>query len=464
MHLQSETIAAIATPVGPGGIGIVKISGPQAIRSVLSIFQGSKKKIKYIKDIHSHLMYHGYIVSSKNEKIIDEVLLVVMKAPYSYTGEDVAEIHAHGSNAALRAILELLLKNKNIRLSEPGEFTKRAFLNGKIDLTRAEAVIDIISARTKKALDFASSQLAGELQNKVESIRESLVKILTNIEAAIDFYEEIEDFFDPFEVISDLEKQSLSIKKLINQYDKGYIYKEGVQAVIAGKPNVGKSSLMNCLLKKKRSIVTTIPGTTRDIIEDAVNISGIPLVLADTAGLHNSNDEVESIGINLTKERLANADIIIFVLDASEPLTNEDMEIYTYVRDKKVVLAANKSDLCTNINAYDIPVEWGLEPVIISALHSDGIDLLKDAVFKKIIGMDHGEGMPSYVPNLRHKTALEHALENLECAVKALQDDTEPDLVAIDIRAALDSLGEITGITTNEDVLDRIFSNFCIGK
>lgn len=461
--MDNTTIAAIATPIGPGGIGIVKISGPDAIASSLPLF----RPFRSVREFKSHHLYYGHIVDPEEGVILDEVLFVIMKKPHSYTCEDVVEIHAHGSASALNAILELVLRSNRVRLAEPGEFTKRAFLNGRIDLTQAEAVIDIIESQTKQGLLMAAQQLKGGLSHAVQKIIRPLKDLLINVEAAIDFPEDVEIVLPPGKAEEILTEQIICpLKRLLEQYDEGHIYREGATTVILGRPNVGKSSLMNRLLKKERSIVTGIPGTTRDIIEDIANIRGIPLKIVDTAGLHKTEDEVETIGIRLAKETISQADLILFMIDISTPLVEEDLDIYREIRHKKGILVLNKIDLPAHPSSCQVANLFPEIPhVRVSALYGDGIEELKDAIFKTITGQTDDEPrLPSIVPNLRHRMVIKKALSSACRASKNLKEGMFLELIAIDLREAVDGLGEILGATTTRDLLDEIFSRFCIGK
>jgi len=457
----NDTIAAIATPVGSGGIGIIKISGLVSLKISQKIFKSkgiSNNKFK------SHHMYLGYIIEPESKKIIDEVLYVFMKAPNSYTGEDVVEIHTHGSRLVLNTILELLLNDNHIRLAQAGEFTKRAFLNGKIDLTKAEALQDLISSKTYKSLLMASSQLNGSLNDEIEKIRLNITNALSQIEASIDFFEECEEIsYDNICLI--LDEVTDLICKLLNKYKEGKIFKEGIKIVITGQPNVGKSSLMNCLANKQRSIVTSIPGTTRDVIEDYIEIDGIPFFIADTAGLHKTDNSLENIGIDLAKQYISQADLVIFVIDASKTITEKDFHIYNEISSKKIIVALNKIDLVKQDQIAYIPENWNIDSCKISAKYETGIDILKKQIID-IIGISEGDPFlhENYAPNLRHKNILENVLELINSAKNGLISNIEPDLIAIDLRLGLDKIGEIAGFTYTDDILDRIFSQFCIGK
>jgi tRNA modification GTPase len=459
--MDVDTIAAVATPPGAGGVGIVKISGPGAAAVALSLLRPSKP----LSDLQSHHLYHGYVIDPETERTVDEVLFTFMKAPRSYTREDVVEIQAHGSRCGLHNILKLALKT-GVRVAEPGEFTKRAFLNGRIDLAQAEAVAELISAQTAEGLELATRQLTGALSEAIESIREPIRTTLVEVEAAIDFPEDVEEILQPETFIRTLHQDVIGpLKKLLAHYEEGHVYREGISAIILGRPNVGKSSLMNRLLQKERAIVTTIPGTTRDFIEETVNIKGIPLRLIDTAGLHQTEDELEAIGMEFTRQRLDEADIVLFMLDCSVALTDEDSNIYNMVKDRKTILVVNKTDLPPHSPIGKAVGQFpGLACIEISALYNKGIEELKTAIFSAVTDQKGPADLPSIVPNLRHKLALEKAMTASRMAAEGFEISRPPELVAIDLKDALDALGEVVGSTTSEDILDDIFNRFCIGK
>jgi len=458
--MDSDTIAAVATPAGAGGIGVVKISGPQAIPIALPLLHPPRDPLC----IQSHHLYYGSIIDPEAEKMLDEVLFSVMKAPHTYTREDVVEIQAHGSRCGLGAILELVL-TRGARLAEPGEFTKRAFLNGRIDLSQAEAVIDVVNAQTTKGLELAARQLEGHLLESIKAIRRPVETILVEVEAAIDFPEEVEEIIRPDVFAEEMTRDVLSpLERLLEHYDEGHVYREGVAVTIVGRPNVGKSSLMNRLLQKERSIVTAVPGTTRDFIEETVNIKGVPLRLIDTAGLHDTESDLEAAGIRFTRQRLDEADLVLFVVDCSTPLNDADIRIYDLVQNRKTILVINKIDL----RGHDIVrkiVEClgGLSWVEISALYNQGIETLKAAMFEEVTRRGVAD-LSTIVPNLRHKVAIERALRATIEAVEGFQTLRPAELVAVDLKEALDALGEIIGVVTTEEILDQIFGQFCIGK
>ncbi len=475
--MTNSTIAAIATPVGSGGIGIIRISGNNSVSIAASLFQRSRLasnvppentegKQSGSKDgFKSHHFYHGFIFQPKTGQILDEVLLTVMKAPYSYTREDIVEIHTHSGRVVMGAVLSAVL-SKGARLADPGEFTKRAFLNGRIDLIQAESVVDIINAKTEAALKIATSLIVGELGKKVESIRKSLVHVLASIEAAIDFPEEAEEIMDAESAYEFIQSQAIDVlKKLIDQYDDSHVIRDGLKLVIVGRPNVGKSSLMNCLVQKDRAIVTSVPGTTRDFIEEHLHIEGIPLIITDTAGIQETKDPVEIIGVQKAREYMDQADLILFMVDASSSLLKEDKIIYRQLREKAFILVINKSDLVDKNFNFECPGSWGDPPrVNVSALYRKGIEALKALILEMCVGgklPDAGNGI---VPNLRHKIALDRCLRSTLAVAEGVRTARPPELIVIDIKDAIDALGEITGATTRDDILDEIFSRFCVGK
>jgi tRNA modification GTPase len=471
--MNKDTIAAIATPIGSGGIGVIKISGDRALSIAGSVFKKSVNKTDAPQffgadaflSSASHRLNYGHIVDPDKERVLDEVLLSVMLAPNTYTTEDIVEINTHSGHMVLSSILNLVLK-QGARLAEPGEFTKRAYLNGRIDLTQAEAVIDIINSRTEKALEVATSQIKGQLKESVESIRDATLEILTEIEAAIDFPDDVAEIINANKMVDVLEEQIISeLKSLLDQYESGHILKEGLKVAIVGKPNVGKSSLLNRLIREDRVIVTPIPGTTRDLIEETLNIRGIPVLVADTAGLHKTDDPVEVIGIAKTKEYINGADLVLFMVDASMPLTNEDHTISETIGSKPCILVVNKTDLVDDDFEIETPKQWPAYPSIkISALYGSGLGGLKDTIAKLSIGEHRLEVQSTIIPNLRHKMALDQGLHLMQSAAKGIQEAAPPELIAIDIQEAVDSLGEIIGTSVKVDVLDQIFSRFCIGK
>lgn len=458
-----DTITAIATPSGEGGIGIIRISGSQSIKISAELFK-PKKPVKEFKSRH---LYYGTIINPKNNSPIDDCLLTTMKAPKSYTGEDVVEIHCHGGSLILQRILEAALKC-GARTAQPGEFTKRAFLNNKMDLAQAEAVIDLIQAKTDLALEAARNHLSGRLSEKINTIKEDLVNLLCHIEAELDFPDE-EDVgsLTNMEINSRIEKSLAAIENLLSTYDEGKILKNGLETIIIGRPNVGKSSLLNMLLKEERAIVTSIPGTTRDVIEEVINIKGIPVRLMDTAGLRETKDEIEEIGIRFTMDRLQKAELVLFVVDASKHDIYEDVKLFEKVasRDKKFIIIFNKMDIAdiSKVAAH-AKAFLNYNVVKISALGGSGIDELRNAIYISSVGQNIGKTQDVIITNVRHKAALDKAADSIKKAQDIIKKTLSREFLALEIKYAIDSLGEIVGETTSDDILEKIFSQFCIGK
>jgi len=455
-----DTIAAISTPMGEGGIGIVRLSGPQALRIADAIFR-AKDGAKLSK-AKTFTVHYGHVVD--NAEIIDEVLLTVMRAPKTYTKEDVVEINCHGGMQALKRVIELAV-SRGARIAEPGEFTKRAFLSGRIDLTQAEAVLDVIRARTEGSLKVAVDQLGGELAGNVRAIRDKVCGIAAEVEASIDFPEEDLELSRKKDLIDKANGALKEIEGLIKSYDKGMVYREGVLAIICGKPNVGKSSLMNLLLKRDRCIVSPIPGTTRDAIEEIINLDGIPVRLVDTAGISETKDSLGKEGIKRSKKYLELSDIVILMLDMSTPISGADRELVKLTGGKKRIVVANKIDSPRKMPAAAIKKIFKKEEIVeISVRKKENIESLEGAICRVILkgGMEQGEG--AIVSNARQKEALDKARASMLSVTKALQKDEPPDIVAIDLKEAISSLGFVTGESVSDDILDRIFSQFCIGK
>jgi len=456
-----DTIAAVGTAPGEAGIGIVRISGRKSQEILGQIFKG--KKVKDINEMPSRYMTYGFIYDDEGKKI-DEVLAVIMRAPYSYTGEDVVEIHCHGGMISIRKIMDLVLK-KGARMAEAGEFTKRGFLNGRIDLAQSEAVIDIITAKTDEGLENAMNQLQGELSLKVKNVMDILLSMLAHIEAAVDFPEhDIEEVTE-----ENLKNQAMEamgiLKELQDTYYEGKIHREGLSTAIIGRPNVGKSSLLNLLLKENRAIVTDIPGTTRDIIEEYLNIKGVLIKLIDTAGLRETEDIVEKIGVERTKEALNKADLVIYMVDASKELTSEDTAIASMIKDKKVIIAANKVDKGIEADLDMLADTFETDNVIkMSVKDKIGIDLLEKAIYDIAYSGNIRSKSSAVVSNIRHKSLIDKAYESIEKALEAIDEGIPVDLISVDIKDAWSFLGQITGDTVEEDIINEIFSRFCIGK
>lgn len=458
-----DTIAAIATPPGKGAIGVIKISGELSLSILKKVFHPVKPR----ESFESHRLYYGFIVDPRDNKIIDEVLVVYMKKPKTYTREDVVEIYAHSGYYILKKILEIVLLC-GARPAEPGEFTLRAYLNGRIDLSQAEAIQEIVSAKTETALNLAINTLMGRLSEKVNLLKNELLEILVQIESAIDFPEEDIEIMEPEKLSKKIEERILPvIENLIKNYEEGRIYKEGISLVIAGKPNVGKSSLMNALLKEERAIVTPIPGTTRDFLEEEANIEGLPVKLIDTAGLRETEDLVERIGVERAKKKFKEADLILFMVDVSEKPSEQDYKIYQEIKEFPHLVLLNKIDIKPNyLEEWNKFIsKWGVDETLeISVIEGTNLEILNKKIFEKITS-EKGVIVPEIVPNLRQKIALENAKSYLLNTLAELSKPNPlPELVAVEIRAAISSLSEIIGEITTEDLLTQIFSTFCIGK
>jgi tRNA modification GTPase len=454
-----DTIGAISTSIGEGGIAIVRISGDKTKDIVDKIFQA--KNGKSIKDMKSYTMKYGYIIDENNNHI-DEVIVSFMKGPRSFTAEDTIEINCHGGVVATNKVLEQAIK-QGVRIAEPGEFTKRAFLNGRIDLSQAEAVIDIINAKTDLSMKSALMQSEGAISKEIKGLREKLLSTIAHIEATVDYPEDDLEEVTAEMAIKDLEITKKEIKGFIETAEEGKILREGLSTVIVGKPNVGKSSLLNALTKENRAIVTDIPGTTRDIIEEYINISGIPIKIIDTAGIRQTEDVVEKIGVERSRAKINDADLIIFILDSSNELSEEDKEIINHISNKKYMILLNKSDLNSKITKENLENINCKEIYSISAKTGEGIDkvrvAIKDMFFKGQISTNN-----VIITNSRHKEALLRAYECIESAIDTLNHTFAIDLASIDIRNAWTFLGEITGDSLEENIIDKIFKSFCLGK
>jgi tRNA modification GTPase len=455
-----DTIAAIATPPGVGGIGIIRISGPLAetIARLLCQFPKGATPLK------SHQLYHARIISPATGAILDEALITLMRKPRSYTGEDLLEIQGHGNPLILETVLTEVVR-AGARLAAPGEFTRRAFLNNRIDLTQAEALMGLMTARTGRGLEIAHTQLQGALHRRIEALRQALTEILATLEAAIDFSEDEGERHHPAAAAAQLQSVLDQIREVLSTYREGRMIREGANAVIIGRPNVGKSSLLNRLLGENRAIVTAIPGTTRDFIEECIDIRGIAVRLTDTAGLRNPTNIIEKEGIDRVWEKLSTADLIIAVADGSTPLTGEDYDILEKTGYHSTVPVINKADLDHRLSDREMQA-WlrDARPLWISAKTGAGIPALKEAIYERLTGEQTEQAAGVVITQIRHKTALEKTIGHLLQARESLTNAMSFEFVAFDLREALDSLGEIVGVTTSEDVLDRIFATFCIGK
>lgn len=457
---EFDTICGIATPLGEGGISIIRVSGSDSLKIINKIFKG--KNASDILDMKSYTMRYGHICDINSKFEIDEVIISYMKGPRSFTAEDVVEVNCHGGVVSTGRVLEEIIK-AGARIAEPGEFTKRAFLNGRIDLSQAEAVMDIIRAKTDLSMKSAVMQSNGALSKEIGKLREYMLNTLALIEYSVDFTEDDEepDETIPIRVGEQLTIAIKDMDKLLEGANEGRIIRDGLKLAIIGKPNVGKSSLLNCLLKEKRAIVTDIPGTTRDIIEEFISLDGIPVKITDTAGIRETEDEVEKIGVERSREKIDEADLIVLMLDSSRPLEIEDREIIDKVKDKKYVVLMNKNDLEKKISDKDIK---DLKNVIyISAKTGFGIDELKEKV-KELFFNGEVDSESMIISNNRHKQALYRALENCQEALDRVKSNEYLDLISIYVTSALKALGEITGSELEEDLINKIFSEFCVGK
>lgn len=463
IHSHDDTIAAISTPLGEGGIGIVRLSGRDSIQIAEKIFFSPRKKS--LAETAAYKAVHGFIVDPSTGRKIDEVLVMIMRAPHSYTRENVAEINCHGGMLPLRNTLELLLHH-GARLAEPGEFTRRAFLNGRIDLSQAEAVLDLIRAKTDESRRIAVEQLQGGISEKITALRDRVTEICTHVEACIDFPEDELETAAKQDMLHSLSRILEDLRTLEKTYDDARYFREGLSTAIVGRPNVGKSSLLNALLQKDRAIVTEIPGTTRDIIEEYLNIKGLPLRIMDTAGIRAVQDLAEREGVRRSLKSIENADLVLAIFDGSHPLRGEDFEVLEKVKGKNTIYILNKNDLPAAV-VKEVFSSFIPQPSFlmeISAVRGDGIEALKEKIVAACLKDWKEEREGVVISNLRHKMAIEHSRKALERAATALERNQPLEIVALELRDGLDRLGEIVGAVTTEDILNRIFSNFCIGK
>lgn len=457
---MEDTIAAIATAMAPSGIGIVRISGPEAVAVADRLYRG-KKKEKKLADMKSHTIHYGWIV--EKEQVLDEVLVMLMRGPHSYTGEDTVEIDCHGGVLAVKRVLEAVL-HAGARIADPGEFTKRAFLNGRIDLSQAEAVMDVISAKSEYALQSSVSQLQGSVRRAVKEIREKLLYEIAFIESALDDPEHISLDGYPEKLEGIVQEEKRKIEKLLKSADDGKMLQEGIKTVILGKPNAGKSSLLNLLVGEEKAIVTDIAGTTRDVLEEQISLGGISLRMLDTAGIRSTADKVEQIGVERAKEHAKNADLILYVVDASVPLDENDGQIMELLKGRKTILLLNKSDLETVISKEELTVRIDAPVLNISAREETGLAeleaLIKEMFFQGEISFND----EVYITNMRQKRALDEALESLKLVENSIALGMPEDFFSIDLMNAYERLGSIIGEAVGEDLVNEIFSKFCTGK
>ena len=457
---METTIAAISTAMSASGIGIVRISGENAMDVISRIYRskGGKKKIK---EVPSHTIHYGYIYNG--EELVDEVLVMIMRAPRTFTGEDTVEIDCHGGVYAMKRVLETVLKN-GAEIAGPGEFTKRAFLNGRLDLSQAEAVMDVIQAKLDYALKSSMEQLRGSVQKAIRDIREKLIYHIAYIESALDDPEHISLDGYPQELLEVVDKEQQEVKRLLKSSSDGKIIQEGIQTVILGKPNAGKSSLLNLLLGENRAIVTDIAGTTRDILEEYITLHGITLKITDTAGIRETEDIVEKIGVDKAREMAQKADLILYVVDSSVPLDENDEEIMSMLGGKKAIILYNKTDLTPVIPLEELREKTGHPVIPISAKEETGIMELEDKVKEMFFGGELSFNDEVYITNARHKAALEEADKSLDLVRNSIEMGMPEDFFSIDLMNAYENLGKILGESVGEDLVNEIFSKFCMGK
>ena len=464
MRFDDDTICAIATAMSDAGIGIIRISGKDAV-SIVDKFYLSAKKVHNLKEHAPNTIEYGYICDNE-ENILDEVMISFMKAPHSYTREDVIEINTHGGMMIMNEILELLISN-GCRLADPGEFTKRAFLNGRIDLTKAEAVMDIISAQNKFALHNSEKQLRGEVYNVISELRKKILYEMAYIESALDDPENYDlDGYKPT-LLSELKELSDKCMHLINSSDEGKIRKDGINTVIIGKPNAGKSSLLNIMTGEERAIVTDIAGTTRDIIEETVRMDDIILHIIDTAGIRNTDDTIEKIGVDKAKKYANDAELIIYLIDSTKDLTSDDYDIIDLIKNKKVIVLLNKSDLGNQIvSKDDVLSRFETEIPIINTSMTDmsGIEEMKQAISNYFLDGSIVPKQELYITNMRHQQALRKTYDSISLVIQSINDDMSEDFFTVDLMNAYASLGEIIGEEVGDDLVEEIFSKFCMGK
>ncbi|MCA1020483.1 tRNA uridine-5-carboxymethylaminomethyl(34) synthesis GTPase MnmE [Halobacillus litoralis] len=458
--METDTIAAISTPMGEGAIAIVRLSGPEAVATAAGLFQG-----KDLNNVDSHTMHYGKIIDPETGEMAEEVMVSVMRAPKTFTREDIVEINCHGGLVSVNRVLEIALAEGS-RLAEPGEFTKRAFMNGRIDLSQAEAVMDLIRAKTDRAMDVALKQMDGRLSNLIHNLRQKLLETLAHVEVNIDYPE----YDDVEEMSHDMMEQKTKevheeVERILETAKQGKILREGLGTAIIGRPNVGKSSLMNALVHENKAIVTEIPGTTRDVIEEYVNVRGVPLRLIDTAGIRETEDIVERIGVERSRQVLKEADLILLVLNYGDELTEEDEKLFEAISDMNVIVIVNKTDLEKKLDLDRVKELANDQPVITTALiREEGIDQLEQAIGQTFFEGDLDAGDMTYVSNVRHVQLLKQAKQALEDAQNGMEMGVPLDVVQIDVTRTWEILGEIVGESVHDSLIDQLFSQFCLGK
>ena len=460
--LEFDTIAAISTPPGEGAISIVRLSGDQALTIANKVYQSGNKQLL---DVPSHTIHYGHIVDPKSEQLVDEVMVSVMRAPRTFTREDVVEINCHGGIVVVNQILQLLLR-EGARLAEPGEFTKRAFLNGRVDLSQAEAVMDLIRAKTDKAMGVALNQLDGNLSALIRSLRQEILETLAQVEVNIDYpeYDDVEELTTKL-ILEKAQMIQQRIEVLLATSQQGKVLREGLSTAIIGRPNVGKSSLLNHLLREEKAIVTDIAGTTRDVIEEYVNVRGVPLKLIDTAGIRETEDIVEQIGVARSRKALAESELILLVLNQSEPLTIEDEQLLEATKGLKRIILLNKTDLPKQLEEDKLLSLIEDEPVFaVSVANNEGLDRLETAISELFFGGQTGERDATYVSNTRHIALLEKAAISLQEVIAGIDAGMPVDLVQMDMTRCWDYLGEVVGDSVQDELITQLFSQFCLGK
>lgn len=458
--MNEDTVAAIATALGEGSIAVVRVSGQDAIMTVAKVFK-SKQDLREVK---THTVQYGWIVDPHNERVLDEVLVTVMKGPRSFTAEDVVEVSTHGGIVAVKSVLELILRH-GARLAEPGEFTKRAFLNGRIDLAQAEAVIDLIRSKSDRAFQVARRQAEGALSKQIIPLRQQLIELLAHVEVNIDYPEhDVEDVTAGF-IRDNCSTVVNHVDQLLIRANEGKILREGIVTVIVGRPNAGKSSLLNALARENKAIVTDIPGTTRDIVEESVSLSGIPLRLLDTAGIRETSDKVEQIGVERSHSALNEADLILLVLNHHEPLHDDERKLLKQLKDRSTIIVVNKIDLPGLLEIDEVEQDYAKDRIVyLSAREGSGIEYLEKAVTGLFFSGEVESGDLTYVSNARHISLLHQTKQSLDDAISATYEGVPIDLIQIDIAASWESLGQILGDAAGDSLLDQIFTQFCLGK
>lgn len=459
--MDFDTITSISTPMGEGAIGIVRLSGPEAVEIGDKLYKGKKK----LKDVPSHTINYGHIIDPETDEVVEEVMISVLRAPKTFTREDIIEINCHGGILTINRILELTMTH-GARMAEPGEYTKRAFLNGRIDLSQAEAVMDFIRSKTDRASKVAMNQIEGRLSDLIKRQRQSILEILAQVEVNIDYpeYDDVEDATTEF-LLAQSKKIKNEIDQLLETGTQGKIMREGLSTVIVGKPNVGKSSMLNNLIQDNKAIVTEVAGTTRDVLEEYVNVRGVPLRLVDTAGIRDTEDIVEKIGVERSRKALSEADLILFVLNNNEPLTEEDRTLYEVIKNEDAIVIVNKTDLDRRLDIEEVKTMIGDTPLIqTSMLKQEGVDELELQIRDLFFGREVQNQDMTYVSNSRHISLLKQARQTIQDAIDAAEAGIPMDMVQIDLTRTWELLGEIIGESASDELINQLFSQFCLGK